>query len=153
MYQLARLWIPALETLPEILPPSFSLSTGPAITFILFWLLNMYVVYLGVDSIRRLLMFKAFFLPIAALALLFWAISAGNGLGPILEQPSKFASKSDFFIFWDAGRAYHLGRDLYFGVPLRPNAGYNLNAPAVTVAVEFAPLLLERLSDAPSPAA
>ena len=100
LYQLARLWIPALETLPEILPPSFSLSTGPAITFILFWLLNMYVVYLGVDSIRRLLMFKAFFLPIAALALLFWAISAGNGLGPILEQPSKFASKSDFFKFF-----------------------------------------------------
>ena len=100
LYQLARLWIPALETLPEILPPSFSLSTGPAITFILFWLLNMYVVYLGVDSIRRLLMFKAFFLPIAALALLFWAISAGNGLGPILEQPSKFADTSEFFKFF-----------------------------------------------------
>ena len=100
LYQLARLWIPALETLPEILPPSFSLSTGPAITFILFWLLNMYVVYLGVDSIRKLLVFKAFFLPIAALALLFWAISAGNGLGPILEQPSKFADTSEFFKFF-----------------------------------------------------
>ena len=100
LYQLARLWIPALETLPEIFPASFSLSTGPAITFILFWLLNMYVVYLGVDSIRKLLVFKALFLPVAALALLFWAITAGNGLGPILEQPSKFSNTSDFYKFF-----------------------------------------------------
>ncbi len=46
----------------------------PMICFFLFWVLNMFIVYLGVDSIRKLLVFKAFFLPIAALALLFWAI-------------------------------------------------------------------------------
>ena len=99
-FQLLRLWIPSLETLPEIFPQSWGLQTGPAITFFLFWLLNMLVVYLGVDSIRKLLVFKAFFLPIAALALLFWAISAGNGLGPILAQPSKFPSTSDFLKFF-----------------------------------------------------
>lgn len=99
-YQLLRLWIPALETLPEIFPSALGLSTGPAITFILFWLVNMYVVYLGVDSIRKLLVFKAFFLPFAALALLFWAISAANGLGPILEQPSRFQSSAEFFKFF-----------------------------------------------------
>lgn len=100
LYQLLRLWIPSLETLPQIFPDSFGLQTGPAITFILFWMLNMYVVYLGVDSIKKLLVFKAFFLPVAALALLFWAISAGNGLGPILEQPSKFSNTTDFFTFF-----------------------------------------------------
>jgi NCS1 family nucleobase:cation symporter-1 len=100
LYQMFRLWFPALETLPQIFPVSFSLQTGPAICFFVFWLLNMYVVYLGVDSIKRLLVFKAFFLPFAALALLVWAISAGNGLGPILSQPSKFASSSEFFKFF-----------------------------------------------------
>ena len=100
LYQLFRLWIPSLETLPPIFPASFGLTTGPAITFFLFWLLNMYIVYLGEDSIRKLLVFKAFFLPIAALALLFWAISAGNGLGPILDQPSKFTTTADFFLFF-----------------------------------------------------
>lgn len=99
-YQMLRLWIPSLETLPQIFPESWSLQTGPAITFLLFWALNMYVVYLGVESIKKLLLFKAFFLPVAALALLFWAISAGNGLGPILSQPSKFATSSDFFVFF-----------------------------------------------------
>jgi NCS1 family nucleobase:cation symporter-1 len=100
LYQMFRLWIPSLETLPQVFPGSFGLQTGPAITFFLFWLLNMYVVYLGVESIKRLLVFKAFFLPLAALALLFWAISAGHGLGPILKQPSKFATQSQFWNFF-----------------------------------------------------
>ena len=47
LFQMARLWIPSLNTLPQIFPDSFGLQTGPAICFILFWLLNMYVVYLG----------------------------------------------------------------------------------------------------------
>lgn len=100
LYQMLRLWMPSLETLPQIFPVSFGLATGPAITFFLFWLLNMYIVYLGVESIKKLLVFKAFFLPLAALALLFWAISASNGLGPILAQPSKFTSSSAFFNFF-----------------------------------------------------
>jgi NCS1 family nucleobase:cation symporter-1 len=100
LYQMMRLWFPALETLPQIFPSSFGLQTGPAICFFVFWLLNMWVVYLGVESIRKLLVFKAIFLPLAALALLFWAISASNGLGPILKEPSKFATSSEFWNFF-----------------------------------------------------
>jgi nucleobase:cation symporter-1, NCS1 family len=100
IYQMMRLWIPSIETLPQVFPVWFGLQTGPAICFFVFWLLNMYVVYLGVDSIRKLLVFKAIFLPVAALALLFWAISAANGLGPILETKSKFTNSVDFFHFF-----------------------------------------------------
>lgn len=100
IYQMMRLWLPSLETLPQIFPDSFGLQTGPAICFFLFWLLNMYVVYLGVDSIRKLLVFKAIFLPVAALALLLWAIIATDGLGPILQRPSKFTTSVDFFHFF-----------------------------------------------------
>ncbi|MEO8417088.1 MAG: NCS1 family nucleobase:cation symporter-1, partial [Ginsengibacter sp.] len=100
IYQMFVLWMPSLATLPQVFPASWGLQTGPAICFLLFWLLNMYVVWLGVESIRKLLVFKAFFLPFAALALLFWAIDAGNGLGPILEQPSKFKTTGDFFNFF-----------------------------------------------------
>jgi NCS1 family nucleobase:cation symporter-1 len=100
LYQMFKLWLPSLATLPQIFPESFGLQTGPAITFLLFWILNMYVVYLGVESIKKLLVFKAFFLPLAALALLFWAISAGNGLGPILKQPSRFSTSAQFWNFF-----------------------------------------------------
>lgn len=100
LYQMLRLWMPSLETLPQIFPQSFGLQTGPAITFILFWLLNMYIIYLGLESIRKLLVFKAFFLPFAAVALLVWAIVAANGLGPILDQPAKFTTNAAFWNFF-----------------------------------------------------
>ncbi|MEO6637222.1 MAG: NCS1 family nucleobase:cation symporter-1, partial [Ginsengibacter sp.] len=100
LYQMLRLWVPAIEKLPQIFPASFGLQTGPAITFFIFWLINMYVVYLGVDSIKKLLVFKAFFLPVAALALLAWAIYAEHGLGPILKEPSKFKTNAQFWDFF-----------------------------------------------------
>lgn len=100
IFLMLKVWFPSLDTLPQIFPEWVGLKTGPAITFVLFWLLNMFVVYLGVDSIKKLLVFKAFFLPVAALALLFWAISAGNGLGPILSQPSKFTTSTQFWNYF-----------------------------------------------------
>jgi NCS1 family nucleobase:cation symporter-1 len=104
LFQMFRVWFPSLENLPTVFPDSWGLQTGPAITFFLFWLLNMYIVYLGVDSIKKLLVFKAFFLPIAALALLFWAISSSDGgLGTILAQPSKFATNADFWTYFFPG--------------------------------------------------
>jgi len=100
LYLMLKVWIPGIETWPEIFPAFMGLKTAPALTFALFWLLNLWVVFKGVESIRKLLVFKAFFLPIAALALLFWAISAGKGLGPILQQPSKFDSGEGFWTFF-----------------------------------------------------
>ena len=100
IFQMAKIWLPGIAALPAVFPVSWGLETGPAITFLLFWALNMLVVYLGVESIRKLLVFKAIFLPVAALALLAWAISAGKGLGPILARPSKFQSAADFWVFF-----------------------------------------------------
>jgi NCS1 family nucleobase:cation symporter-1 len=100
LFQMLKLWFPSLDELPEIFPASFGLRTGPALTFIAFWLVNMGVVYLGVESIRKLLGFKAVFLPLAAASLFAWALWAGHGLGPILSQPSKFQNSSDFFAYF-----------------------------------------------------
>ena len=103
LYQMLHLWLPFLDHLPA-LPAALGLATGPALCFFLFWLLNMWIVYLGVESIRKLLVFKAFFLPLAALALLFWAIgNVHGGLGPILTQPSKFATPAAFWAFFIPG--------------------------------------------------
>lgn len=100
LYQMWKVWSPGIEQWPRVFPESFGLETGPAVTFFLFWLLNMFIIWLGVETIRKLLVFKAIFLPLAALALLFWAIDAGNGLGPILSQPSKFQSNAAFWDFF-----------------------------------------------------
>src|SRR5687767_677194 len=97
IYQMIRVWNPSL---PEIDATSLFPQAVPFICFLSFWALNMFIVYLGVESIRKLLVFKAIFLPLAALALLFWAINASNGLGPILQQPSKFSTTSQFLDFF-----------------------------------------------------
>ncbi|MFZ4712941.1 MAG: NCS1 family nucleobase:cation symporter-1 [Bacteriovoracaceae bacterium] len=100
LFHIIKIWIPVFATLPQIFPAWVGLETGPAITFFLFWLLNMVVIYLGIESIRKLLVFKAFFLPFAALALLAWALWAAKGLGPILDQPSKFTTHAEFWAFF-----------------------------------------------------
>jgi len=97
LYNIFRAWNPSME---PINTTSLFPQALPFTCFFLFWLLNMLIVYLGTDSIRKLLVFKAFFLPAAALALLYWAISAAHGLGPILEQPSKFADSASFFAYF-----------------------------------------------------
>jgi len=99
IYNIIKAWQPSL---PEIDNISLIPQALPMVCFFLFWLLNMFIVYLGVESIRKLLVFKAIFLPIAALALLFWAIAAANGLGPILAQPSKLEGPSFWNYFFPA---------------------------------------------------
>lgn len=99
IYYMIRAWSPSL---PEISTDTLFPNAVPFICFLAFWLLNMFIVYLGVESIRKLLVFKAIFLPVAALALLFWAISAANGLGPILDQPSKLSGPAFWNYFFPA---------------------------------------------------
>jgi NCS1 family nucleobase:cation symporter-1 len=60
--------------------------------FLVFWALNMVVILRGIESIRLLLSIKAPLLIALGLALLFWAYDTANGFGPILSQPSAFAT-------------------------------------------------------------
>lgn len=99
IYQIIRAWNPSL---PDIDNESLFPQAIPMICFLAFWLLNMFIVYLGVETIKKLLVFKAIFLPVAALALLFWAISAAKGLGPILEQPSQLDGNTFWKFFFPA---------------------------------------------------
>jgi len=99
LYHILKAWNPSLA---EVDTQSLFPQVLPMICFFAFWLLNMFIVYLGVESIRKLLVFKAIFLPLAALALLAWAITAAKGLGPILEQPSKLHGNAFWKYFFPA---------------------------------------------------
>lgn len=99
LYHILKAWSPSLA---DVDTQSLFPQALPMICFLTFWLLNMYIVYLGVESIRKLLVFKAIFLPLAALALLAWAITAAKGLGPILEQPSKLHGNDFWKYFFPA---------------------------------------------------
>jgi nucleobase:cation symporter-1, NCS1 family len=70
--------------------PSLHSWSAQFICFIFFWLINMLVIYKGIESIRILLNIKAPLLIILGLALLAWAYQQAHGFGPMLSQPSQF---------------------------------------------------------------
>lgn len=100
LFQMIKVWWPGIAALPAIFPEAWGLQTGPAITYLFFLGVNMLVVHQGIESIRKLLVFKAIFLPVAAILLLTWAIWAAKGLGPILAQPSKLQTSAQFWGFF-----------------------------------------------------
>ncbi len=99
IYNLIRTWNPTME---QIHVTGLFPQTIPLICFLAFWLLNMVVVYFGVESIKKLLVFKAIFLPLAAFGLLIWAIVQSNGLSNILNQPAKLQGDDFWKYFFPA---------------------------------------------------
>src|SRR6202007_1730104 len=68
----------------------FGITLPQFACFLFFWAINMWVVYMGINSIRFLLNIKAPLLIALGLLLLWWAYQTAGGFGPILSQPSAF---------------------------------------------------------------
>jgi NCS1 family nucleobase:cation symporter-1 len=86
---IAVLW-PSTAQMPVVLWASF----------LGFWLLNMSVVWRGVESIRFLQSFSAPFMLIMSFILLFWMLHKAGGFGPMLSAPSRFHSTGSFLRFF-----------------------------------------------------
>ena len=97
----------ALETLFEALIPGWRTLLGaslfqghtPAewVSFLLFWGLNVAIIYRGMDLLRRVENWAAPFVLVMTAVLLVWAIRRANGLGPLLAEPGKFRTLAEFF--------------------------------------------------------
>ncbi len=91
----------AIAAMLAVLWPSTAHS--PAVlwaSFLGFWLLNMYVVWRGVESIRFLQSYSAPFMLVMSLTLLFWMLHKAGGFGPMLSTPSHFHSTGSFLKFF-----------------------------------------------------
>ena len=73
---------------------------GEVLCFGLFWLLNLYVIVRGLDTIRFLHGVSAPFLLVIGLVLLVWAHQKAGGFGPMLAAPSRFTTFGEFFRFF-----------------------------------------------------
>ncbi len=69
------------------------LSVTSWITFLLFWLLNVYFVWRGTESIKWLETLAAPFLLLVGVVLLWWATGKAGGLGVLLEESSKLVGE------------------------------------------------------------
>lgn len=68
--------------------------------FFAFWLLNMLVIWRGIETIKMLEAIGAPFMLGIGLLLLWWITRKAGGLGPVLSTPSKFKTAGDFLHFF-----------------------------------------------------
>ena len=97
----------AVKTFIEILWPSYSdialgyslmgLSVPSMITFMIFWALNIWIIYKGMNAVKVFENWAAPIVLIMAALLLIWVVLKAGGLGPILAQPSKFNTFGEFW--------------------------------------------------------
>jgi NCS1 family nucleobase:cation symporter-1 len=71
-------------------------STTEWLSFLMFWGLNIYIIYRGMDLLREVENWAAPFVLVMTGILLWWAIRRANGLGPLLAQSGKFHTLREF---------------------------------------------------------
>jgi NCS1 family nucleobase:cation symporter-1 len=81
-------------------PPAASLPGSGWICFLLFWAINMVVIWRGIETIKFLEGVGAPFMLVVGLVLLFWITRKAGGFGPVLHTQSKFHSGSEFLHFF-----------------------------------------------------
>jgi NCS1 family nucleobase:cation symporter-1 len=71
-------------------------TTTEWVSFLLFWGLNVFIIYRGMDLLREVENWAAPFVLVMAALLLWWAVDRADGFGPLLSQPGKFQTFSQF---------------------------------------------------------
>jgi nucleobase:cation symporter-1, NCS1 family len=84
------------------LPESAAVTAAQLLSFTIFWLASLPFLYLSVPSLRWIFMLKVLIMPPFGIALFTWALTAGNGWGPLFHAPSKISNG------WTAGYVFAL---------------------------------------------
>lgn len=83
-----------------LLPAVASNSWAAWICFLAFWMLNLVVIWRGIETIKFLEGIGAPFMLGIGLLLLWWVTKQAGGLGPVLSSPSKFKTSGEFLHFF-----------------------------------------------------
>lgn len=95
----------ALQTFFVVLVPGWANLLGPGagghtttewLSFLLFWGINIGIIYRGMNLLRVVENWSAPYVLVVTAILLFWAVKAADGFGPLLSQPGKFATWHEF---------------------------------------------------------
>jgi NCS1 family nucleobase:cation symporter-1 len=82
---------------PGLLGPGFGgHTTTEWVAFLLFWGLNIFIIYRGMDLLRHVENWAAPFVLVMTAVLLVWAVREASGLGPLLNRPGRLDSLAAF---------------------------------------------------------
>ncbi|MEN9784801.1 MAG: hypothetical protein RLZZ299_65 [Pseudomonadota bacterium] len=73
------------------------LGVPSALTFLVFWAMNILIVYRGMNAIRVFENWAAPIVLVLAAVLLGWVMNRADGVGPLLAQPSRFPTLGAFW--------------------------------------------------------
>ena len=73
------------------------LGIPSAITFMIFWSINILIVLVGMNAVRVFENWSAPLILLMGVWLLIWMVSRAGGLGPMFDRPSSFATNADFW--------------------------------------------------------
>jgi NCS1 family nucleobase:cation symporter-1 len=71
-------------------------TTTQWVSFLLFWGLNILIIYRGMDLLRRVERWAAPFVLVMTAVLVWWAIDRADGLGPVLDRKGTLDSWGEF---------------------------------------------------------
>lgn len=71
------------------IPASAGIDAPGILSFTIFWLLSLPLLYLSIPTLRWLFLVKIILVPFIWVALFTWAMTAADGFGPLLTMPSK----------------------------------------------------------------
>ena len=101
IYTIVLIIWPFVADGPAMMPEWVGVSLVQFACFMLFWFMNIGLIWKGINSIRILEHVAAPFLLLCGLALLAWAYQNANGFGPMLQAGSKFETPAEFWnLFW-----------------------------------------------------
>lgn len=103
------LWATASALVPSVSVPDTTIlgaDLAPLIWFFVFWLINVYFIWNGMESIKWLETLSAPFLLLCGAALLVWAISEGGSLGSLMAQPATKPLSETFAVALTSGVSF-----------------------------------------------
>jgi nucleobase:cation symporter-1, NCS1 family len=100
LYVILKIFWPAADSFPTVLPAFMGVSLIPFLCFMVFWAINVFLMWKGIECIKRLETYCAPFLILCGLALLYWAYVNANGFGGMLHAESKFKTSAEFLAFF-----------------------------------------------------
>jgi nucleobase:cation symporter-1, NCS1 family len=71
-------------------------TTTEWLSFLLFWALNVAIIYRGMNLLRLVENWAAPFVLVMTALLVTWALREAGGVGPLLQQPGRFQTLSEF---------------------------------------------------------
>src|SRR5437762_92285 len=94
LYTLTLVIWPGWQTLlgDTVQSPGFLSRHPPTeyVTFLLFWALNIYIIYRGMDLLRKVETWAAPFVLVMAAVLMGWVLWTAKGFGAIMQGGDKF---------------------------------------------------------------